>query len=131
MVGRKRRALPVDMARVAGRFQDWRRTRRTGTRIPERLWTQAAQLAAEHGVARTASALSLDYYALQKRVQLSGFGSQSAKPAFMEFPPASFSPTRECVIELEDQAGGRLRMSLQGYDAAELGVLTQGFWKPQ
>jgi hypothetical protein len=67
MGGRKRHEMPPVLARAQVRFRDWRRNRIIGARIPESLWTLAVKLASAEGVCRTASALGLDYYSLQKR----------------------------------------------------------------
>lgn len=129
MVGRRRRPLTVDLLRAKQRFEAWRRTRNSGMRIPERLWALAIELATVHGVARTSSVLGLDYYGLKKRAECSGSHSEEVGPAFIELPPLTTS--RECVIELEDTAGGRMRMSLKGYDAPDLAALTRGLWNPE
>ena len=47
----------------------WRRSAGRGRNIPPELWARARELAHEHGVARTARELGLDYYALANRVQ--------------------------------------------------------------
>ena len=57
------------LRRLKSRFQAWRKTRVRGERIPEPLWKAAAKVAADVGVCRVASALKLDYYALQRRMQ--------------------------------------------------------------
>ena len=57
------------LRRLNSRFQAWRKTRVRGERIPEPLWKAAAKVAADVGVCRVASALKLDYYALQRRMQ--------------------------------------------------------------
>ena len=68
MVGRKHRDIPAPLARGRDRFDSWRRTRKAGTRIPNKLWSLAVKLADGHGLNRTASVLGLDYYSLKKRV---------------------------------------------------------------
>ena len=77
---RKRRDIPRPLARGRKRFQAWRRTRKAGTRIPERLWALAVKRADAHGLNRTASVLRLDYYSLKKRVEVRSFAATSAKP---------------------------------------------------
>lgn len=131
MVGRRRTPLGVDLLRAEQRFKAWRRSRKAGTRIPERLWTLAVQLAAVYGVARTASMLGLDYYGLKKRAERSGPPSVEADPAFIELSAVPLAPSRECVIELEDTVGSRMRLSLKGYDASDLAALTRDLWDPQ
>ncbi len=61
--------LPSALAGAERQFTKWRRTRKPGMRIPERLWASAVKLAASHGVHPTASALRLDYYSLKKRIE--------------------------------------------------------------
>ena len=82
MVGRKRGDIPKALARGRDRFEEWRRTRKIGARIPDKLWSLAAKLADAHGLSRTASALKLDYHSLKKRVAARSF--DSAPQAFIE-----------------------------------------------
>lgn len=56
-------------ASLAERLNDWRRTRCRGQRIPEELWSAATVLARDHGLASTATALKLNYYDLQRRLE--------------------------------------------------------------
>jgi hypothetical protein len=42
------------------RFREWRQQRRRGEHIPPQLWSQAAAMAGQHGVARTAKRLGLN-----------------------------------------------------------------------
>jgi hypothetical protein len=63
----ERGGLPADLARARSRFQAWRGQRPRGSRIPQRLWALAVRLGKRHGVARTATALRLDYYGLNRR----------------------------------------------------------------
>jgi hypothetical protein len=51
---------------VRRRFDRWRRTRRTRSRIPGALWAAAARAAGTHGIQRTSRALRLDYYSLSR-----------------------------------------------------------------
>ena len=66
MRGKKSVKLPSDLTGAQSRFAKWRRTRKPGTRIPERLWASAVKLAATYGLHPTASALRLDYYSLKR-----------------------------------------------------------------
>ena len=61
-------AVPASLSHLEQRFAAWRAKRAVGQRIPESLWKSAAEVAAQHGVSRTASLLKLDYYALKKRI---------------------------------------------------------------
>ena len=55
-------------SRVQRKLEQWRQRHRPRVPISEGLWREAAELARTHGINRTARALRLDYYSLQKRV---------------------------------------------------------------
>ena len=128
MVGEKRRDIPSPLARGRDRFEIWRRTRKVGTRIPDRLWALAVKLADAHGLNRTASVLRLDYYSLKKRVGSTNSRPPSLTPAFIELSPPSLAASGECVIEFEDGAGASMRVHLKGCDAPDLVALGRSFW---
>lgn len=119
MGGRKRNTAPPELARARDRFDSWRRTSRPKARIPESLWKLAAEVAAKHGLSRTASTLRLGYYALKKRVEKAETERESQSPAFLELPSVA-GAAQECVIEMFDGADCRMRMQLKGYGAAEV-----------
>jgi hypothetical protein len=105
------------------RFSDWRKTRKPGQRIPKPLWRAAAKQVAECGLNRTAAALNLDYYSLKKHVE-----EQSAGSAFVELPSVSVNGTSECIIELDDGRGARMRMHLKGSAVPDVLSLSRSFW---
>ena len=126
MAGRQRRELPRDLARAAERFMQWRRSRVLGERIPEPLWNCAVDLARRHGVSRTATALRVGFYELQKHVATSHKGAPAASPvAFVELPHAGSAG--ECVIEFESVSGSRMRVQFQG-ELPDLVALGRCFW---
>ncbi len=116
---------------VQSQFERWRRSRKRGTRIPEALWQAAAEAAGEHGVSRTAQALGLDYYGLKKRLESTAELSESEPAAgpgreFLEIPLFASAP--DCVLEMEDAQGARLRVELRGTAAAHCEALAQALW---
>lgn len=125
MRGRKRSEVPASLSRLGERFAAWRKTRASGQRIPEFLWKSAVKLAGEHGLNRTARVLNLDYYSLKKRVD---GASSLAESTFVELPSSALSIMSECVIELEDAAGSRMRVQLKGQNAPDLLALSRSFW---
>ena len=125
MRARKRSEVPTSLSRLGERFAAWRKTRASGQRIPESLWKSAVKMAVEHGLNRTAGVLKLDYYSLKKRVD---GASRLAQSRFVELPSAPLSIVGECVIELEDAAGSRMRVHLKGQDAPDLLALSRSFW---
>ncbi len=128
MFGRTRGDVPETLARGRERFEAWRRTRKSGSRIPDQLWSLAVALSVAHGLSRTASALKVDYYSLKDRVAGRNRDSNSVAPAFVELTPPPLAPsTSECVIELEDGLGARMRVHLRGCEIPDLAVLCRSF----
>jgi hypothetical protein len=123
-MGVGRTKVPAVLARLERRFATWRKSRSVGERIPKWLWKAAVQVAAEHGLNQTASVLKLDYYSLKKRVD----GSRASSATFVELPSPSFPMTGECVIEMEDCRGARMRVHLKGQDVPDLLPLSRLFW---
>lgn len=129
-MGASRGDLPASLARLERRFSSWRKSRIVGQRIPDPLWKAAVEVAAEHGVNRTASVLNLDYYSLKKRLdekRLDG-SSVNKSATFVELPPASFPVAHECLIEMEDCHGARMRVHLKGQHVPDLLPLSRLFW---
>jgi len=112
---------------VQRKIGQWRQRRRRGARIPEDLWGEAAKLACTHGLNRTARALRLDYYSLQKRA-VAAAGAGPRAPEFVELLPGGIPASRpECLIEVEDPGGAKLRIHLQGGAFPDIAALTSGF----
>jgi hypothetical protein len=112
------------------RFEEWRRTRPVGARIPKSLWSAAARMAARHGIHRTAKVLRVDYYSLQRRVQqesASGAAGDGVS-TFIELAAPLASDTGECVLELERAGGEKMRVHLKGLAVPDLAALSRSFW---
>lgn len=129
----KRPAFPPRMEALRGRFKQWRRTRKIGSRIPEPLWSAAVKLAEVYGIHLTAKALGVDYYSLQKRLEEKSVSSSPVvAPAsgarFVELPGAVPMTAQECILELEDVAGAKMRIHLKGMEAPDLAALSRSFW---
>ena len=123
----KRGELPRDLLRGRSRFQAWRQRRQAGGRIPQALWTLAVRLVSSYGVSRTATALGLDYYSLKKQAEAAAGQAPSKGPAFVELS----SPVlvgKQCLCELDNGAGGTMRVQLVGYDVADVEALVRSFW---
>jgi hypothetical protein len=141
---RKTVNLPAQLEGIRRRFERWRRTRPGRSRIPEPMWTAAVKAAGEYGVHKTAQALRVDYYALKKRVE--GTGSLNgtalhrtsdgramsadgpAVATFVELAPPASVGSRECILELEDPGGAKMRVHLKGVEALDLAALSRSFW---
>ena len=109
-----------------------------GTRIPASLWAVAAVAAGEHGVSKVAGELRLDYYKLKELLEPGAAlarpstaetweSEHSAGAGFFELPLFA-AAAADCVFELEDGQGRRLRAVLKGVARAELATLAHAFW---
>ena len=104
--------------------------------------------AGKYGLHRTAQALRLDYYALKKRIEaarsrrVSGgkvashpisdretvSGDGQAVATFLELAPPASGGSRECILELEDPGGAKMRVHLRDVAAPDLTALSRSFW---
>ena len=57
----------LTLEEVAEHFEDWRRQKRTGERIPEQLWSEAIALVEEYGLSQVTRRLRLSGRDLNKR----------------------------------------------------------------
>jgi hypothetical protein len=123
--------VPTRLQAVQRRFDEWRRTHRTRSRLPESLWASAVKIADTYGIHRTAKALRLDYYSLKRRVEpkaAAGAGEGDAAATFLELPSLGRVGAGECTLELEDSEGAKMRIHLKGYEGPDLTALARGFW---
>lgn len=114
------------LRRARRHFDGWRRSRAT-RRIPEELWRQAVELAAEHGVHRTAKALRLNAQSLRERMPASQIVSGAPATAFVELAPLPVSVPAACVLVVEDREGARMRIELRGVTAEDVATVARGF----
>jgi len=127
-------AIPADLQELRERFEDWRRTRRGKSPIPEPLWTAAAQLARSHGVCQTAQVLRLEYKKLKQLTEGGRVRTRvprrraSAAAAFMELVAPQPAAGAECLIELEGPRG-KLRIQWKGATAPDLAALSRVLWE--
>ena len=125
--------MPKSIVRVQQRFERWRRfgkkTKTAGrSRIPEELWRAAVEVAIEHGAYKAACALRLNHTALKARLpERSGERGRSVEGAFVELVPAALSGDAECVVDLEDGRGTRMRIHLRGGMTPDLASMTRAF----
>ena len=122
---RPRSPVPSTLLLAAARFDAWREERTTRG-FPPGLWRLAVGLAGRHGVSATARALRLDYYTLARRVRPAG-ASRPAAPAFVEIVPGQRAGSCECVVEIENGEGARMRVRLAGGGVGEVVALERAF----
>jgi len=135
MATKQETGLPTRLERARERFERWRKTR-TRRRIPEALWAQAVQLSGEYGVHRTARALRLNDDKLRHRVRSApapGPRSPGKASGFWELVRSEPLDTAvhgvpECIVELEDACGTKLRVHWKGGRLPDASVLRRTFW---
>ena len=125
------------LAQLGRRFGQWRAGRKVGARIPQELWAGAVDLVGEHGASQVAAALRLYYAVLKRRAGLSGDKVRVQQvPQFVELfapggsaTPAGAVPVRpQCVVELDNTRGARMRVELSGEGLCGLSALCSAFW---
>jgi hypothetical protein len=143
---------------VAKQFKHWRQSRVRGERIPMALWGDAVQMCQEHEPQRVAVVLGVALASLMRRLKRCGDSAAhrpgldtefvevvmttvspaTPEPAVtrLELAPAPQlpssaappTPSHECVLELENAHGAKMRVQLNGAGLASLGALCSSFW---
>lgn len=119
------------LEQVKDRLALWRLGRKPNERIPNALWAAAVGLVEQHGLQRTAQALCVDCGQLERRAAR-GAGTvpaTKAPPQFVELfaqPAAGARPVAQCVVEMQNARGGKMRVELGGIDG--LAGLASAFW---
>ena len=118
---------------VKERFNLWRETRTRGKHIPAHLWVAAVDLTKEYGLRRIANELHIDYSRLQKRLAPAVETLQISKAStqFVEMtvaPAPRLVAQSECVIELKNIRGAKMRVELNGIGIAGLADMCNSFW---
>jgi hypothetical protein len=129
------RAADARVEAVRRRIDHWRRVRERHSPMPERLWTAAVSLAAEHGIYPIARALGLNYQTLKARLgRIARVERQAVvRPIeFVEFDGAELVGSvkaRGSVVELSGTDGAKLVIRLEGRDGLDVLGLAEAFWR--
>ena len=118
------------LSEVKEQFKIWRRTRKSPRPIPEQLWEAAVSLTAKHSISQISKELVVDYSALKRRVRLKekDVAASTSPPGFIEVnlePPAAVS---ECIVEMQDRLGSKMRLHFRGQTDVVLLELAKLFW---
>lgn len=122
----KRKPIPTspEMIKAQEAFKHWRKTRKSRKPIPEELWQLAMSLSKTHSVNQISKGLILSHTDLKNRIKLESNHPEEVSP-FVEIDvPSSVFQTSECVVELADGQGARMKMYFKGetgIDLLELG----------
>ena len=119
------------ISQVKEQFKIWRRTRKSPRPIPEKLWAAAVSLTANHSISKISKELVVDYSAFKKRVFIKKKDSAASMnpTGFIEVnlePPAAVS---ECIVEMQDILGSKMRMHFRGKTDFDFFELAKAFWR--
>ncbi|MCK4488169.1 MAG: hypothetical protein KAU38_15600 [Desulfobacterales bacterium] len=123
--------LRPTLEEVRDQFENWRKTRERRTAIPEALWQAAVSLSEDYPTLQISKALHLNYTALKNRVQASNtdFSPRTdSGPAFVELDFGRSIFPGECIVEMKDKSGSKMKMQLKGVTGADLLELSRAFW---
>jgi hypothetical protein len=127
-----------DVEELRKRFEEFRSQHQTRTRLPEELWRAAADIAGRRGMNLVCRCLRLDANSLKKWM---GKGVSGSRPkqarrkrlamtptaSFMELLTPATGVAANCIIEVESQRGGKLRLELKGVATSDIAQLIHGF----
>ncbi len=123
---------------VKQQFKIWRKTKTTSReRIPASLWQAAAEVfeIGDHSLHRISKTLHLNQTALKKYMQQQLPRAIKVKPeetpSFIAFELDSPLSVSECVIEMEDTTGAKMRMCLRGNTDPNILEICKSFWRQQ
>ena len=118
------------LSEVKEQFKTWRKTRKSPRPIPKKLWAAAVSLTANHSISQISRELVVDYSALKKRAAIKNKDSAASMSSagFIEVnlePPAAVA---ECIVEMQDIAGAKMRMHFRGRPDFDFLELAKAFW---
>ena len=118
------------LSEVKDLFEVWRQNREKRRPMPEELWEAAVSLSEKHSLHQISKALRLNHTALKMRV-CPEKASTPKQPisTFIELEVPRETVMAECVIEMEDGAGGKMRMQFRGKTDFDLLELGKAFWR--
>jgi hypothetical protein len=121
---------PPSLSEVKEQFKNWRRTRNGHRPIPEKLWQAAVSLTAKHSISQISKELVVDYTALKKRVPIKkkNTAAKISPAGFIELNLEPAAAVTECIVDMEDNLGAKMRMHIRGKTDFDLLELAKAFW---
>ena len=122
---------PPTLEQVREQFELWRQRREKRLAIPASLWQAAIHLCQDYSISKISSTLRLNYAVLKQRVHAYGTSHQVpciTAPSFIELDVSQSKSASECVVEMEDKGGARMKMYFKGEVGFDLLELGKSFW---
>ena len=127
----KKHLIPSQrLSQVKEQFKTWRKTRKSPRPIPDKLWQAAVSLTTNHCISQIAKELVLDYTALKNRAAIKNKDAavSTNPPDFIEVNLEAPAAVAECLIEMQDIRGAKMRMHFRGKTDFDLLQLAKAFW---
>ena len=127
-------APDLTLEELSERIEAWRQTRKKRRSMPEPLWQAAASLSKQLSIQQVSKALRLNYAALKSRVHPQDMDlctDKQAPATFIELglsQQTSCPSTSECLVEMQDGCGAKMRMHFRGKTDLDLLELGKAFW---
>lgn len=101
-------------------LHNWRSAGRPNKRIPGRIWEESIALTSQLGVSAVAREIGLSYGQLKSRA--AGHAARGSLPSgsFLEIFQSPEGSTKTCVLKIQPQRGGRVRVKLTGFATSDL-----------
>ena len=116
---------------VQSKFKIWRASRTSKRQhIPDELWKAAKDLTQTHSINQVAKALRLNYTDLKKRIspKVDPPSVNNFQQSFIQFDIEPPLTRKECIIEMEDGSGAKMKMAFRGQMNLDLIELSKTFW---
>jgi len=117
---------------IRDQFEHWRRSREKRSVIPDALWQAAILLFPKYSFCQISKALRLNYTDLKHRIEARRSTFEQSvvpEPAFVELGLSGPIHPAECIVEMEDQKGAKMRMHFKGEAGLDLLELGKAFWR--
>ena len=132
MASKKQLVRQSSMKDVTQLFKSWRATKKHKRhRIPDELWDAAVALSDQYTLHQISTTLRLNHTALRDHVSsrtLDKDTTDEQQACFYELPSPQPSPTSECMIEMDNRHGEKMRMHFVGEVSLDFYALSKSFW---
>jgi len=123
---------PPTLEQVREQFKDWRQSREKRSAIPDALWQAAIHLCQDYSISKISSTLRLNHAVIKQRVQACGLTNHPEPsipvPSFIELDVNPSKSVSECIVEMEEKGGARMRMYFKGEAGLDFLELGKAFW---
>ena len=119
----------VSLEQVREQFDAWRKNKKSGSRIPMKLWRAAIDVSCQHSILEVSRELKLNFNDLKSRVQ-EAEEDRAYDPirhaGFVEIPLCLPKDDSQWLVEMERPDGAKMKMHLGGHVDAL--ALSKMFW---